>query len=54
MTIISAAIILSVTVMEFVDYRHVGIHTAVIVNRSRGEKVTVGMNGNVPKSAMLL
>ena len=54
MTVISAAIILSVTVMEFVDYRRVGIHTAVIVDRSRGEKVTIRMNGNIPKSAALL
>jgi len=48
-TIISAAIILSVTMMEFVDYRRVGIDTAVVVDRSRGEKLTVRMNVTFPR-----
>jgi hypothetical protein len=38
--LVSLAIILSFTVMEFLDYRHVNIDM-VAVDRSRGDKLTV-------------
>ncbi|TFY83867.1 hypothetical protein EWM64_g143 [Hericium alpestre] len=49
LTIISAAIILAISTMEFIDYRRVGIDTSVVVDRSRGEKLTVRMNVTFPR-----
>jgi len=49
LTFVSAAIILSFTVMEFVDYRRIGIDTSVVVDRSRGEKLTVHFNVTFPR-----
>ena len=48
-TLVSAAIILSFTMMEFLDYRRVGIDTSVVVDRSRGEKLTVHLNVTFPR-----
>jgi endoplasmic reticulum-Golgi intermediate compartment protein 3 len=48
-TLVSAAIILSFTLMEFVDYRRVGIDTSVVVDRSRGERLTVHLNMTFPR-----
>lgn len=49
MTLVSVAIILSFTVMEFLDYRRVNIDTSVVVDRSRGEKLTVHLNVTYPR-----
>jgi len=49
LTLVSAAIILSFTFMEFVDYRRIGIDTSVVVDRSRGEKLTVHLNVTFPR-----
>ncbi|KAI8978767.1 endoplasmic reticulum-derived transport vesicle ERV46 [Trametes punicea] len=49
LTLIAAAIILSFTTMEFFDYRRVNIDTSVVVDRSRGEKLTVKMNITFPR-----
>lgn len=35
--------------MEFIDYRRVYIDTSVVVDRSRGEKLTVHMNVTFPR-----
>jgi len=48
-TLVSAAIILSFTIMEFFDYRRIGIDTSVVVDRSRGEKLTVHLNVTFPR-----
>ena len=47
--LISVAIILSFTVMEFLDYRRVNIDTSVIINHSQGEKSTVHLNVTYPR-----
>ncbi|KAF8964362.1 Sec1-like protein [Flammula alnicola] len=49
LTIISAAIILSVTMIEFLDYRRVYIDTSIVVDKSRGEKLTVNLNVTFPR-----
>ena len=48
-TILSAAIILAFTTMEFVDYRSIYIDTSIAVDKSRGEKLTVNMNVTFPR-----
>lgn len=48
-TLISAAIILSFTMMEFFDYRRVTIDTSIMVDKSRGEKLTAKMNVTFPR-----
>jgi Endoplasmic Reticulum-Golgi Intermediate Compartment (ERGIC) len=48
-TLVSFAIILSFTMIEFLDYRRVGIDTSVVVDRSRGEKLTVHLNVTFPR-----
>lgn len=49
LTILSAAIILAFTTMEFMDYRRVNIDTSIVVDKSRGEKLTVNMNVTFPR-----
>ncbi|EGN98335.1 hypothetical protein SERLA73DRAFT_109778 [Serpula lacrymans var. lacrymans S7.3] len=49
LTILSAAIILAFTAMEFFDYRTVNVDTSIIVDRSRGEKLSVRMNMTFPR-----
>lgn len=49
MTIIAAAIIFSFTAIEFIDYRRVNVDTSIVVDRSRGEKLTVSMNITFPR-----
>ncbi|KAI0690453.1 Sec1-like protein [Cerioporus squamosus] len=49
LTIIAAAIILSFTTIEFFDYRRVNVDTSIVVDRSRGEKLTVNMNITFPR-----
>jgi hypothetical protein len=48
-TLISVAIILSVTLMEWMDYRKVTLDTSILVDKSRGEKLTVHMNLTFPR-----
>ncbi|KAF8073775.1 Sec1-like protein [Lyophyllum atratum] len=49
LTILSAAIILAFTTMEFIDYRKVNIDTSIVVDKSRGEKLTVNLNVTFPR-----
>jgi len=49
LTLVSVAIILSFTLMEFLDYRRVDIDTSVVVDRSRGERLTVHLNVTFPR-----
>jgi hypothetical protein len=49
LTLISAAIIFSVTMMEWMDYRKVTIDTSILVDKSREEKMTVRMNITFPR-----
>ena len=49
MTILAAAIILSFTAIEFFDYRRIYVDTSIVVDRSRGEKLTVNMNITFPR-----
>ncbi|KAK2465257.1 hypothetical protein APHAL10511_002611 [Amanita phalloides] len=49
LTILSAAIILAFTTMEFFDYRRVTVDTSIVVDRSRGEKLTVNLNITFPR-----
>lgn len=49
MTILSAAIILAFTTIEFLDYRRVNLDTSIVVDKSRGERLTVRMNVTFPK-----
>ena len=46
---ISAAIICTFTLIEFIDYRKLYVDTSVIVDRSRGEKLIVTMNITFPQ-----
>ncbi|KAI0036532.1 Sec1-like protein [Vararia minispora EC-137] len=48
-TLLSAAIILAFTMMEFIDYRRTIIDTSVVVDRSRGERLTVHFNVTFPR-----
>jgi hypothetical protein len=49
LTLISAAIILSVTMIEFFDYRRVNVDTSIVVDKSRGEKLTASLNITFPR-----
>ncbi|KAF9515309.1 hypothetical protein BS47DRAFT_1372023 [Hydnum rufescens UP504] len=49
LTMLSAALILAFTFIEFIDYRRVYVDTSVLVDRSRGEKLTVVLNVTFPK-----
>ncbi|KAG1772406.1 Sec1 family-domain-containing protein [Suillus occidentalis] len=48
LTLISACIILAFTTMEFFDYRRVGVDTSIVVDRSRGQKLSVRLNVTFP------
>jgi len=49
LTLLAAAIILAITTMEFFDYRRVTIDTSIVVDRSRGEKLTAKLNVTFPR-----
>ena len=49
MTLLSAAIILTFTTIEFLDYRRTNLDTNIIVDRSRGERLTVRLNVTFPR-----
>ncbi len=48
-TLLSAAIILSFTTMEFFDYRRINTETSIVVDKSRGERLTIKMNITFPR-----
>jgi hypothetical protein len=48
-TMLSAAIILAFTTIEFVDYRRVHVDSSVVVDKSRGQKLVVNMNITFPR-----
>jgi len=48
LTLISACIILAFTTIEFFDYRGVGVDTSIVVDRSRGQKLSVKLNVTFP------
>ena len=39
---------MSFTMIEFVDYRKVNVDTSIVVDKSRGEKLTVKLNVTFP------
>ncbi|TDL22173.1 endoplasmic reticulum-derived transport vesicle ERV46 [Rickenella mellea] len=49
LTIISAAIILTFSMIEFIDYRSVFVDTSMVVDRSRGERLTINFNMTFPR-----
>jgi len=49
LTLISAAIILSFSFMEFMDYRTIHTDTSLVVDKTRGEKLTVKLNVTFPR-----
>lgn len=49
LTILSAAIIMTFTTMEFLDYRRITTDTSIVVDKSRGEKLTVNLNITFPR-----
>lgn len=48
-TILAASIILAFTTMEFMDYRRITTDTSIVVDKSRGEKLTVYLNMTFPR-----
>jgi hypothetical protein len=48
-TLICAAVILAFTSIEFFDYRKVSLDTSIVVDKSRGEKLTVNLNVTFPR-----
>lgn len=48
-TLLSLAIILSATTLEWIDYRTVHTSPSLIVDKSRGEKLTVDLNITFPR-----
>ncbi|GJJ13185.1 hypothetical protein Clacol_007436 [Clathrus columnatus] len=48
LTLLSAAIILTFMTIEFFDYLRVHLDTSIVVDKSRGEKLTVHMNITFP------
>ncbi|TDL22172.1 endoplasmic reticulum-derived transport vesicle ERV46 [Rickenella mellea] len=49
LTLVSAAIILTFCMIEFIDYRRVTVDTSIVVDKSHGERLTVKMNVTFPK-----
>jgi len=49
LTLVAAAIILTFTSIEFIDYRRVNVDTSLVVDKSRGERLTVKMNVTFPR-----
>lgn len=49
MTLLSAALICTLTLVEFVDYRRVNLQPSIVVDRSRGEKIIVDLNITFPR-----
>lgn len=49
LTLISTAIILTFTSLAFLDYRRVYTDTSIVVDKSRGERLTVNLNVTFPR-----
>lgn len=49
MTLVSALFIVTFTLVEFIDFRKVHVDTAIVVDRSRGEKLQVVFNMTFPR-----
>ncbi|KAI0338990.1 Sec1-domain-containing protein [Trametopsis cervina] len=49
LTLVSAALILAITMMEFIDYRRVNVDSSIAVDKSRGERLTVTINLTFPR-----
>ncbi|CDZ97188.1 COPII vesicle protein [Phaffia rhodozyma] len=49
LTMLSLAIIVTCTFIEFVDYRKIHIEPSILVDKSRGEKLTVDMDITFPR-----
>jgi hypothetical protein len=49
LTLAAAAFILTFMSIEFMDYRQVNIDTSLVVDKSRGERLTVQMNVTFPR-----
>ncbi|KIM89157.1 hypothetical protein PILCRDRAFT_213744 [Piloderma croceum F 1598] len=49
LTLVAAAIILTFTSIEFFDYRRINVDTSLLVDKSRGERLTVKMNITFPR-----
>jgi len=48
LTVLSAAIILAFTTVEFFDYRTIHMDSSIVVDKSRGEKVSIKFNMTFP------
>ncbi|KAG8685376.1 hypothetical protein FRC09_014778 [Ceratobasidium sp. 395] len=49
LTVLSAAIILIFTIIEAIDYRRVAVDSMILVDRSRGDRMSVKMNVTFPR-----
>ncbi|KAG9096557.1 hypothetical protein FRC06_008542 [Ceratobasidium sp. 370] len=49
LTTISAAVIITLTIISFIDYRRVVVDSLVLVDRSRGEKIAVKIDITFPR-----
>lgn len=49
LTLLSAAFIFSFMTIEFFDYRRVNVDTSIVVDKSRGEKLTVKLDVTFPR-----
>jgi hypothetical protein len=49
LTLIAAAIVFAFTTVEFLDYRRVGMDTSIVVDKSRGQALTVWLNVTFPR-----
>lgn len=48
-TLFSLALIATLTMSEFLDYRKVHLKTSLVVDKSRGEKLNIGVNITFPR-----
>lgn len=48
-TMVSFALIIVLTFGEYLDYRRYHEHTTLVVDKSRGEKLTISLNVTFPR-----
>jgi endoplasmic reticulum-Golgi intermediate compartment protein 3 len=48
-TLVSLCIIISLTLVEFADYRRVGIESSIVVDKSRGQRLVVDIDVTLPR-----
>ena len=46
---VSLSLILSLTFLEFVDYRRIHLEPSLVVDKSRGERLSVDLNVTFPR-----